>query len=65
MKDYMSSYLSLFFDVIKPNTTYNVSLNRKRFNDRLGRIVLVRGRVDKGTLIISKGEVVQVRNWLF
>ena len=56
---YLPSYLSLFFDVIKPNTTYNTSLTESALNDRLGRIVLVRGRVDKGTLIISKGEVVQ------
>jgi len=56
---FLPSYLSLFFDVIKPNTTYNVSLTESALNDRLGRIVLVRGRVDKGTLIISKGEVVQ------
>ena len=56
---YLDSYLSLFFDVIKPNTTYNSSLTESALNDRLGRIVLVRGRVDKGTLIISKGEVVQ------
>ena len=56
---YLPSYLSLFFDVIKPNTTFNSSLTESALNDRLGRIVLVRGRVDKGTLIISKGEVVQ------
>lgn len=56
---FLPSYLSLFFDVIKPNTTYNTSLTESALNDRLGRIVLVRGRVDKGTLIISKGEVVQ------
>jgi putative nucleotidyltransferase with HDIG domain len=58
-EDYMSSYLSLFFDVVQPNTTYNTSLTESALSDRLGRIVLVRGRVDKGTLIISKGEVVQ------
>ncbi len=56
---YLPSYLSLFFDVIKPNTTFNSSLTESALSDRLGRIVLVRGRVDKGTLIISKGEVVQ------
>ena len=58
-EDYMSSYLSLFFDVVQPNTIYNTSLTESALSDRLGRIVLVRGRVDKGTLIISKGEVVQ------
>ena len=58
-EDYMSSYLSLFFDVVQPNTIYNTSLTESALSDRLGRIILVRGRVDKGTLIISKGEVVQ------
>ena len=34
-------------------------LSRKHLKERIGRIIPVRGRVDKETLIISKGEVVQ------
>ena len=56
---FLPAYLSLFFDVVKPNATYNVSLTESALKERIGRIIPVRGRVDKGTLIISKGEVVQ------
>ena len=57
--EFLSAYLSLFFDVVEPNALYNVSLSESALKERIGRIVPVRGRVDKGTLIISKGEVVQ------
>lgn len=56
---FLPAYISLFFDVVEPNASYNVSLSESALKERIGRIVPVRGRVDKGTLIISKGEVVQ------
>ena len=57
--EFLPAYLSLFFDVVEPNASYNSSLSESALKERVGRIVPVRGRVDKGTLIISKGEVVQ------
>ena len=51
--------ISLFFDVIKPNVTLNENLTHKTLEDQLSNISLVRGSVEKGTLIISKGQVVE------
>ena len=56
---YMTIFKSIFFDIVVPNTVYNEELTQSALNERLNRIALVRGRVEKGTLIISKGEVVQ------
>ena len=52
-------FLALFFDVVKPNTSLNKMLTQASLDERLSQIKLIRGRVDKQTLIISKGEVVQ------
>ena len=56
---YITIFKSIFFDIVVPNTVYNEELTQSALNERLNRIALVRGRVEKGTLIISKGEVVQ------
>ena len=56
---YITIFKTVFFDIVVPNTVYNEALTQSALNERLDRIALVRGRVEKGTLIISKGEVVQ------
>ena len=56
---YLSIFKAVFFEIVIPNTKYNSSLTETALRERLDRIALVRGRVEKGTLIISKGEVVQ------
>lgn len=56
---YIPNVKSIFFDVIIPNITYNEKLTKSAIQDRFNQISLVRGRVEKGTLIISKGEVVK------
>jgi putative nucleotidyltransferase with HDIG domain len=53
------SFTSLFFDVITPNVTYNKSFTEKALQSELNKISYTRGSVEKGTLIISKGEVVE------
>ena len=58
-KSYIPNVKSIFFDVIIPNITYNEKLTKSAIQDRFNQISLVRGRVEKGTLIISKGEVVK------
>ena len=49
---------SELFESVKPNLYYNKSLSEKAVNDAISNISLFRGMVDKQTLIISKGEVV-------
>ena len=58
-KPYIPNIKSIFFDVIVPNISYNEKLTKSAIEDRVNLISLVRGRVEKGTLIISKGEVVK------
>jgi len=59
LENYTSNFVSLFFDVIKPNLQYNASLTEKALNEELSKISPTRGSVEKGTLIISKGELVE------
>lgn len=56
---YQQQYLSLFFDLIEPNTVLNKTITETSLKESLDGIIKVRGRVDKETLIISKGEVVE------
>ena len=59
LENYRQRFLVMFFDVVKPNTILNKKLTQASLEERLSQIKLVRGRIDKQTLIISKGEVVQ------
>ena len=59
LEAYRQRFLALFFDVVKPNARLNKMLTQASLEERLSQIKLVRGLVDKQTLIISKGEVVQ------
>jgi len=52
-------YLSLFFDIIKSNVSLNKSITDNSLQEELGKISSVRGSIEKGALIISKGEVVE------
>lgn len=59
LNNYASKFTSLFFDVVEPNLTYNESFTKKALQDELNKISYTRGSVERGTLIISKGEVVE------
>jgi len=58
VSEYKAQYLSLFFDIIKPNISLNEVITNNSVQEELDKISLVRGKIDRGTLIISKGEVV-------
>ncbi|WP_250436558.1 HD family phosphohydrolase [Hanstruepera flava] len=57
--DYEKEYTSLFFDIVNPNLSYNKELTDKALQDELNKISFARGIVERETLIISKGEVVE------
>ncbi|WP_040756385.1 HD family phosphohydrolase [Winogradskyella psychrotolerans] len=57
--DVKKRMISVFFDVIKPNTKLNKNLTEKALEEELSRISLTRGRVEKDQLIISKGQVIE------
>jgi len=56
---YKNILTSLFFDIAEPNLTYNQAFSESALNEELDKISYTRGRVEKETLIISKGEVVE------
>ena len=54
-----NQYISLFFDIVKPNLELNKTYTDNTLNEGLENISVVRGSIEKGTLIISKGEIVE------
>lgn len=50
---------SIFFDVIQPNLTLDKEFTQKALEAELQKIAYVKGSVEKETLIISKGEIVE------
>lgn len=57
--DNFQKLISLFFDIVKPNVSLNESITDNSLQEELNKISLVRGSIEKETLIISKGEVVE------
>ncbi|MEM5538611.1 MULTISPECIES: HD family phosphohydrolase [unclassified Olleya] len=55
---YSNKLTALFFDIIQSNLSYNKTLTDNVLQESLDKISSNRGVIDKGTLIISKGEVV-------
>ncbi len=52
-------FLSLFFDVISPNLKLNKSISDNALKEELDNLSPTRGSIENGTLIISKGEIVE------
>lgn len=59
LNHYNSEVTSLFFDIVEPNIVFNKGFTEKALNNELSKISYARGSVEKETLIISKGEVVE------
>ncbi len=57
--NYKKDFVSLFFDLIEPNLTFDKSFTDKILQEDFDKISYARGSVEKETLIISKGEVVE------
>ena len=56
---FQKPFIALFFEVIEPNLSYDKAFTEKALQSDLEKISFTRGSVEKGTLIISKGEVVE------
>ena len=56
---YISSIKKYFAKLIVPNAIFNKKLTETALEDRINQISPVRGQVEKGTLIISKGDIIQ------
>ncbi|MCL6296692.1 HD family phosphohydrolase [Jejuia spongiicola] len=56
---FKTNFVSLFFDFVEPNLFFDESTTEKALQDEFDKIAYARGSVEKGTLIISKGEVIE------
>ena len=56
---YSSQIISIIFEVIKPNLILNEKLTNEAYEESIFNISPNRGFVEKETLIISKGEVIE------
>lgn len=56
---YKKAYAELFFEITLPNITKDQAFTQKALEERKKSIVLTRGFVERGQLIIAKGEVVE------
>ena len=57
--NYREKFLSLFFDIIKPNLVLNKIITDNTLTEELNKVSTVRGSIEQGTIIIAKGEVVE------
>ncbi|MFD2518786.1 HD family phosphohydrolase [Salinimicrobium flavum] len=51
--------IELFFNSVRPNVTYNESLTQNELESKYNQISYTRGNVERGTIIVAKGEVVE------
>ena len=59
LNNYSDDFIALFFNLIQSNVSYNRSLTEKVLEERLAVVSKTRGIVSEGTLIVSKGQVVE------
>ncbi|NJW53192.1 HD family phosphohydrolase [Salinimicrobium oceani] len=59
LQNFRDDLISLFFDAVKPNVTYNEALTQSDLESRYNQISYTRGNVERGTIIVAKGEVVE------
>ncbi|WP_055437059.1 HD family phosphohydrolase [Lacinutrix algicola] len=64
LEEYSKPLSILFFNIIEPNLEYNKSLSDSALEERLNTISHTRGSIEKETLIISKGEIVEGNKFL-
>ncbi len=62
LTDFDESYQQLFFNIVRPNVSYDKGVSEKGLQDELSKISTTRGSVDEGKLIVAKGEVVEAEN---
>ncbi|MGC1206283.1 MAG: HDIG domain-containing metalloprotein [Flavobacteriaceae bacterium] len=59
LNKYKTDFVSLFFDIIEPNLVYDKSFTDKVLEEEINKISYARGNIEKETLIVAKGEVVE------
>lgn len=57
--NFSAVFVSMFFDLIEPNLKVNKSITQNALDEELDKISRTRGNIERETLIISKGELVE------
>ena len=57
-KDFEMIFVSIFYDIIEPNIFLDQDITERALEESLNSISVSRGKIQKETLIISKGEIV-------
>ncbi|MGB8704025.1 MAG: HDIG domain-containing metalloprotein [Gillisia sp.] len=59
LSNFKAELLEVFYNVIEPNVAYDDALTQKELQSKLDEISYTRGSIERGTIIISKGEIVE------
>ena len=59
VQEYREELTELFFNSVRPTVVYNEDLTEKELESKLNQISYTQGRVEKGTIIVAKGEIVE------
>lgn len=51
--------IGLFFDTVRPNVKFNETLTQSELESKYDQISYTRGNIERGTIIVAKGEVVE------
>lgn len=57
-EDFEMIFISIFYDIIEPNIFLDQDITQRALEESLNSISVSRGKIQKETLIISKGEIV-------
>ncbi|OIQ28564.1 MAG: phosphohydrolase [Bacteroidetes bacterium MedPE-SWsnd-G2] len=61
--EFSTMMVSLFFDIIKPNIALNSTITEQSLQEEVSKISPTRGIIERETLIIAKGEIVEGENY--
>ena len=56
---FQDELLELFFNSVRPNVSYDEELTLRELESKYNQMSYTRGSVERGTIIVSKGEVVE------
>lgn len=51
--------IGLFFEAVRPNVKFNEALTQSELESKYDQISYTRGNIERGTIIVAKGEVVE------
>ncbi|TDN89418.1 hypothetical protein DET49_106163 [Salegentibacter sp. 24] len=59
VSEFENRLLEVFFNLIKPNVSFDSSLTQKELQSKLDNISYTRGSIEQGSRVIARGEVVE------